>query len=281
MAITFFAAAPANAAPIRSDGSGNTVLLIHGFDPDGAADTNCAEYWGDAITHFSKSGWNNVATFGYYSSGPENDCNFSYSGGTRETSITSIAKLLADTIYYSWTINNEKIDVVAHSMGGLVIRSMLYHVANGTPGWPTHLYIEDVVTLGTPHDGAAPEQVLLCRRVFLDQRQCTQMTPGSAFLRDLPETPSSGSPAFRTDWTVVSSFHDFTTGGNSGVGVNAGHKIQYQSDPKIGHSALKSLGSGSHRGKIWHKSVGAWSAWGGRAGPLEQARKAVYHQSSH
>lgn len=282
MALAFAAAAPANAAPSRSDGRGNVVLFIHGFDPDGAADTNCADYWDSAISYFGNSGWNegNLLTYGYYTSGPENECNFNYPG-TRATSITTIAQSLADTIYYSWTVNNQKIDVVAHSMGGLVIRSMLYHVANGTPGFPPQLYIEDVVTLGTPHDGAAPEQVALCNAVFPEQRQCTQMTPGSDFLADLPETPSSGSSAFRTDWTAVSSFHDFTTGGNSGVGINADHKFQYQSDSPIGHSELKSLGSGSHRGRIWHKNVGTWSDWGLWTAPLERAQRAVYNQSSN
>lgn len=281
MAIAFVTATPANAAPSRSNGGTNPVLFIHGFDPDGPADTNCADYWDSAITHFGDSGWTrgNLLTYGYYATGPKSDCNFNYVG-TRATSLTTIAKSLAETIYYSWTVNNEKIDVVAHSMGGLVVRSMLYHVANGTPGWPPELYIEDVVTLGTPHDGAEPAQLAACRIAFPGQRQCTEMTPGSDFLSELPETTSSGSAAFRTDWTVASSYNDFTTGGNSGVGVNANHKIRYQSDPPIGHSELKSLASGYHRGQMWHKSVGTWSDWAPWNAPVERARMAVFYESS-
>lgn len=62
------AAASASAAPSRS-GGGNVVLFIHGFDPEGAADTKCVNFWDSAITNFSNSGWTEVNT-----SGPENDC---------------------------------------------------------------------------------------------------------------------------------------------------------------------------------------------------------------
>ncbi len=43
MAIAFVTAAPANAAPKRSNGR-SAVIFVHGFDGTGAAATNCQEY---------------------------------------------------------------------------------------------------------------------------------------------------------------------------------------------------------------------------------------------
>lgn len=277
MAIAFVAAAPASAAPSRSDGTGSTVIFVHGFDPDGAANTNCESYWRDAISHFEAKGWNSrkLVTFGYYSEG--DTCTHKYNG-TRATSITTVAKALANRIYTSYTSQGKKVDVVAHSMGGLVIRSALYHVNKGTSGFPSRLYVEDVVTLGTPHDGANKTQINLCKARFpIAHKQCSQMHPDSTFLRSLPETPSRSQMG--TDWTAMSSADDGTVGVGSGVGIRANHKTQYNGSGlyEISHSGLKEVtGSNAYRARYYHKSTGSWSAWGDRPGPINKAYVAAY-----
>ncbi|MFC0624057.1 esterase/lipase family protein [Kribbella deserti] len=264
------------AAPSRSDGSSNTLFFIHGFDPKDASDTDCSSYWASAKRHFQSKGWRGgLVTYGYYAGGK--NCTYKYAG-SRQSSLTTISKDLANRIYNGYSRHGRKVDVVAHSMGGLVIRSALYHVRKGTAGFPPYLYVEDVVTLGTPHDGASTAQLNLCKVFLGSPRQCTQMTPGSDFLKGLPETPSNSR--FGTDWTVVSSFDDTTVSEGSGVGVNAEHKIQYDDsgDKALDHSELKSVRTGSYRGRLKHS--GSWTRWSNREAPLERARFAVYFHAS-
>lgn len=284
MVITLAGTAPANAAPVptRSDGTSNTVFFVHGFDPDGETpSSDCSDYWSSAFKHFEEPYWTgDLVTFGYYSGGEREDCTYKYNG-TRGTSIETVAKALANRIYDGYSRHGRKVDVVAHSMGGLVIRAALYHVANETPDFPPYLYVEDVATLGTPHDGANDAQLALCKAAFEGQKQCSEMTQGSNFLKGLPETPSSGSDVFRTDWTVVSSSRDATVSQRSGTWVHANHKIQYSGNrtEAISHTELKDLRSGSYRSRLKHGS-GAWTDWYDRSAPIDAAFLAVFRHTN-
>ncbi|MFJ2591339.1 esterase/lipase family protein, partial [Streptomyces sp. NPDC087538] len=53
-----------------------------------------------------------------------------------------------------YSAKGQTVDLVGHSMGGLIIRAALAGYAKGDPTWPDTLYVEDVVTLGTPHKAA-------------------------------------------------------------------------------------------------------------------------------
>ncbi|WP_172638874.1 esterase/lipase family protein [Streptomyces tailanensis] len=285
MAIAFVAAAPANAAPSRSNGR-STVIFVHGYDPTFAAATNCQEYWASAINHFKSNGYTDaqLKTYSYYKNkSGSNGCTWRYKDadgkyGTRNTSLTEIARSFANRVYNSYSsgpYGGQKVDVVAHSMGGLVVRAALHHVKKGTRGFPSYLYIEDVVTLGTPHYGADIGQLNACAHV----RQCRQMRGGSDFLDGLPQTPSKS--AMGTDWTVVSSYDDDTVAAGSGAWIHAQHKLQYNDsgDKAISHTALKSHKRGSYRGRVKHS--GMWSAYTNyRPAPVELARRAVYQESS-
>ena len=56
-----------------------------------------------------------------------------------------------------WPAPIEDLSVVAHSMGGLLIRSALHYAEEETLRWPGHL--KNIVSLGTPHHGAPLERV--------------------------------------------------------------------------------------------------------------------------
>lgn len=56
-----------------------------------------------------------------------------------------------------WPLGVEEVNVVAHSMGGLVIRSACHFAQQRSMRWPQRL--ERLVFLGTPHQGAPLEQV--------------------------------------------------------------------------------------------------------------------------
>ena len=62
---------------------------------------------------------------------------------------------LLEQLVGHWPVPVEDITVVAHSMGGLVIRSAVHHAKPGVR-WPAHL--KNIVFLGTPHHGAPLER---------------------------------------------------------------------------------------------------------------------------
>ncbi len=79
---------------------------------------------------------------------------FGHSGTTHSnnTSIRHLAWHLANYIATNFTARDLVVDVVAHSMGGLMIRYAL--AKQGVDSFP-RLKVEDVVTLGSPHNGAS------------------------------------------------------------------------------------------------------------------------------
>ncbi|WP_329387651.1 esterase/lipase family protein [Streptomyces sp. NBC_01716] len=264
--LTMLTVTPASAAPGRANGKNNRVIFVHGFAPTGKHD--CTDYFSAARGHFAKKGWRgNLLTFGYYSGNKK--CSYNYRG-SRDTSLKTVAKAFANYVYknYSNPKKNVKVDVVAHSMGGLVVRAALHHTAKGTAGFPPRLYIEDVVTLGTPHGGTNWGNV--CAAGW---QQCADMKPNSAFLKSLPNAmPNS---RMGTDWTTVSSFDDAIVSEASGIAGIAEHEVQY--DAGIGHNELNTVRSGTHRSRIKHST---WGKWFKRMAPVEQARLAVYFSSA-
>lgn len=262
-ALTMLTVTPASAAPARSNGSANRVIFVHGFAPGGGHD--CAKVFSSARGHFANKKWKgNLLTFGYYYN--NKNCSYNYNGSQR-TSLKGVAKAFANYAYKHYSKKGKKLDVVAHSMGGLIVRAALYHTAKGTSGFPKYLYIEDVVTLGTPHGGTHWGSA--CKGIW---RQCQDMAPGSAFLKSL----KSAMPNSRmgTDWTTVSSYDDGIVSEHSGIAGIAEHEVQY--DAGISHSEIKSTRSGKHKSRIKHSK---WSGWSKRMSPVEQARLAVYYHS--
>ncbi len=55
-----------------------------------------------------------------------------------------------------WPVAIDDLSVLAHSMGGLLMRSALYYGREQGLGWPA--YVRNVVFLGTPHHGAPLER---------------------------------------------------------------------------------------------------------------------------
>jgi pimeloyl-ACP methyl ester carboxylesterase len=90
-----------------------------------------------------------------------------------------LEKLLAD-----WPVPLQEIHVLAHSMGGLVMRSCMHAAALAKMRWPQQL--KTVVFLGTPHHGAPLERAGNRVDVILAS------TPYTAPLRRLAQLRSSG-----------------------------------------------------------------------------------------
>lgn len=102
----------------------NVLLLIHGW-------TGRPNVWDSVITRLQNENdyYTEIWTFGYNSSYPV------------EQNGNALFQLLQQFA------NGAKIDIIAHSMGGLVSRSMIEQSGGGD-------YIRKLVTLGTPHKGS-------------------------------------------------------------------------------------------------------------------------------
>ncbi len=83
-----------------------------------------------------------------------------------------------------WPTPIEELTVVAHSMGGLLIRSAVYYARQDALGWPTRL--KNIVFLGTPHHGAPLERAGNWLDVILGS------TPYSAPFAKLGQLRSAG-----------------------------------------------------------------------------------------
>ena len=118
-----------SAAPKR------VIVLIHGLDDPGFM-------WRDLIPHLQKVGYH-VARFEYPNDGP----------------IGEGADLLANSLEELKSAGVERVDVIAHSMGGLVSRDVLtrpaYYAGDGSAaGAQRFPAIDHLVMLGTPNHGS-------------------------------------------------------------------------------------------------------------------------------
>jgi pimeloyl-ACP methyl ester carboxylesterase len=76
-------------------------------------------------------------------------------------SVSTNGRVLAqqmERLFDSWPVPIQRLTLIGHSMGGLVARSALHHaalIARGGLRWPAK--VSELVTLGTPHQGAPLE----------------------------------------------------------------------------------------------------------------------------
>jgi triacylglycerol esterase/lipase EstA (alpha/beta hydrolase family) len=242
------AAAPANAAPpARDDGMTEPVYLVHGYSADG---TDCQQRWGPAMEAWRKAGWEGgFHTVGYYEG--DSSCNTKIAAANRSTPIQQLGSQLAWDIYLQYSRHGRSVDVVGHSMGGLIARVALTGVSRGWDGFPPFVYVEDAVTLGTPHGGVSASWVRSC-----DETQCVQMRPGSKFLRVLASVGQNPQSNQGTDWTLIGSEDDATVAWQSAVASRAapsmrpGHPVLYRRGEGIGHGDLASTVSGDHMDRL-------------------------------
>src|SRR5262249_51798749 len=126
-------------------------------------------------------------------------------GHDRNTSIKVLGQELAQEIWDHFSRYGIPVDVVAHSMGGLIIRAAIKGTQAHEAGFPPYLYVEDVSTLSTPHRGTANwGSTFVC-----SDQQCQDMKPGSSFFSWLGATYNGYQPgenpqsAMGTDWTLI------------------------------------------------------------------------------
>lgn len=251
--------APAS-AHARTDDRAKKIVYVHGFDLFASTDCNM---WNSM--HSTLQSWGHTGekvSVQYYT----NDVNCAYSelhhgshgthfGGshTGHNTGTDIRHL---GYHLAWMIKDHfpgrVVDVVAHSMGGLVTRHMVARLAAGDAAFPSGVAIEDVVTLGTPHTGTS-------WAYGCGSTQCVQMRPGSSFLGSLPQNPQAPGG---TDWTLMGSDDDGIVSSSSATGMSADHKVIYLGTMNIGHSDFYTSTSDARTADVNYNDFGGpWYAW--------------------
>lgn len=229
------------------------IMFIHGFDPliPGTV-KDCHDVWGDAEQAIRDSGWTGPEyTFGLYSTSANCDNHYD---GTQLSSITDLGKAVAWNIYNHYSKNGEAIDVITHSMGGLVIRAAIAGVAEhkGGDGWPPYVNVANVATLGAPHNGANQNisDALCGSEIDPIDQQCLDMQPNSPFLLSLPRNPQGQSG---TDWTLIGSVADTVVDYSSeideiheGSANDWAHRLYYPDSVGFSHYDLRKVVTGTY-----------------------------------
>jgi pimeloyl-ACP methyl ester carboxylesterase len=235
----------------RSDNRKKPILFIHGFDLDDTPGYDCGSYWGKMRKRFRDFGQKGqLVTIAYY--GGDRNCthwlghhgkhsrHHGHRGRSHDanTSIRHLGYHLAWTIWSHYSRRGKRVDLVGHSMGGLIVRYALAQVERNHPRFPRYLLVEDAVTLGTPHAGSG-------WAVFCGWKQCDEMTPGSGFMDWLRTKAGHPDGRGRTDWSTIGSHSDYIVSAASANSMNSDHRLKYlqSNEPAVGHMDYLRLGS--------------------------------------
>jgi hypothetical protein len=215
------------------------VLFLHGYSSALCPGSSGTAYFGTMINFLRNRGFDqDMVPVGYY--GCDTDvgvtlANFGSKGQgalAQNADIRQLAYQLAWMIYTNYSRRRIQVDVVAHSMGGLIVRSMLNHIQAGDPSFPNVLLVPEVVTLGTPHAGA--EFAAYCGNA-----QCQDMAPHSQFLAELNRNPLAPQGTGGTDWTIFGSVGDLVVTEASALHMGHVHKVDYL-EPAYDHGGYLS-----------------------------------------
>jgi pimeloyl-ACP methyl ester carboxylesterase len=236
------------------------LLLVHGYgDAEQGKDCN-GSTWENALRYYQDAGGrdrSSMTTIGYYP-GDRGRCDVMVGDGaaSNERPIQDIAADLANYIDGAYTSKGQSVDIIAHSMGGLITRVALLGSAQGWEGFPSKLTVGNVVTLSTPHQGVANPSAN-------DDRQWSQMDPESGFMDRLHEPGSSLGDGWAsgTDWSLVGSHEDTTVEHDSAIdkGNHSDQKFGYQENAsdsgEVDHSQIRTLyGENAYELRYWHAS---------------------------
>jgi len=169
--------------------SGKVLLLVHGLCMN---DLQWQVAAGTAPTTQANFGAALAARLGY------TPVYLRYNTGQHTSDNGLALALQLEHLARHWPVPLQEITVLAHSMGGLVIRSAVAQARQQALHWPTHL--KNIVFLGTPHHGAPLERA----GHWVDQ--LLGATPFSAPFARLAQLRSAGITDLRyghvlaTDW---------------------------------------------------------------------------------
>ena len=245
--------ATTTAAAARTDDTTKVTIFIHGFSGG-----DCEGDWGFLIDNMRANGWTGNFYIPKFLSG-DASCNarpavamgcmnctgshtywFGHSGTTHNnnTSIRHLSWHLANYIAINFTARDLTVDVVAHSMGGLMIRYAL--AKQGYDEFPK-LKVEDVITLGSPHAGVSFAG-------WTGTTQGSEMEPSSTLIAWLKANAQKPEGRGGTDWTTLGSHGDLVVQEGSATSMSVPHRWRYTTSPDwIHHRDYTTSSSSSTR----------------------------------
>jgi hypothetical protein len=222
------------------------VVFVHGYNEGacpGVDVTHAA--WGGAYLELTRAGWRGpLLPVSYYACDHDGVDITGYgpsvpSGATptitsavprvsynQNTSIEQLAHDLGWFIYDSYTQSGKPVDLVAVSMGGLIVRDLLYRVAHHDSNMPPKLLVTHAVTISTPYLGyGATGASAICPITTL---QCQEFAVGSSFLTTLNGDPKPPEGDGGTTWSAAGSSAgcDFVPAATS-LGLAGAQRIDY------------------------------------------------------
>lgn len=222
------------------------VLLVHGFMTYDAASIDCKAHWAPMIKKLAEQGYTNVKTVTYYQASKNCDINLAtmYPNVGRDSTWKQLGAALSNYVYDHYTVNSQSVDLLGHSMGGLVIRSAVQGGQEQLPGFKNML-VEDAVTIATPHKGTPFANLCI-------HDQCKSLRQDNPDFQWLATQPKPAS-MLATDWSVQASNLDALTSIDSGLAMDVDsnhkkvftgltHNAQLSNDASISHAA-QSLGT--------------------------------------
>lgn len=233
------------------------VLFVHGYinTLGGCAGEDVSKTDAQLGRMLTAQGWTGpLVGLSYYcgdKGGPSIDnagtghCDrWSTAGYGSGTAIERLACDFAWWTYDTYTVDGQAVDVVAHSMGGLISRYALSSVAAGDAAFPPSLLVNDVVTISTPYAGWDRPTGGLTSQQYVkvncgSYTQCQEMTgcwmssgscvqtggtwTASAFLTTLAALPAPSA-----DWTTEGGGPaDNVDSFRSSSSVTPAHKVNY------------------------------------------------------
>lgn len=220
----------ATACEPRQPRKDRVVLFIHGWSAFGSG-ADCNANFGTLESSLRSAGFTGaLVTVGYYDSNRNCDVDLQRWGSiSNGSSWKDISKAFARYVHETYTARGITVDVVGHSMGGLVVRGAIQGTQGKEDGFGPPLKIEDVVTFGTPFAGAAWYSSLCL------WGQCAGLKPGAGDLRWLEQ---NGNPqgVGGTEWTAFGSSTDDVVPADSALTIQIpdARKIRYTT---VEHSA--------------------------------------------
>ncbi len=151
---------------------------------------------------------------------------------TREADIAHLAYHFAWYVYNTFTDPDHnpatqdgvRVDIVPHSMGGLIVRYAMHKVGTDAE-WPPSLLVESILDYATPHDGAVGG--CLAWQSGGGTYQERQMCKWSGLLNTLRNHAQSPQGAETTKWVLISSEDDFVVNPWSAIDMDLARVYWY------------------------------------------------------